>query len=319
MVVVGRGCPDSLGRLESYLQNNCGVITRLGISLDVTNELIGQHFYICQLPLLDEEDLRIHINQSLETPQQQSTIELQSAEPINHTLLSTYQQMDLNMPTNFTNWELLLSLLFYPLTSLEDLLSPQEESKESFVQQPTETTSRVATVQMGVELPLTNIRIAPSIIENSSSDSQPTEPRNENWIPNLLDETARAITHRRMSNLIQDRNDMDLNNGAFPAESSSLNFSTGSIRIDSIENRFRDLLPYHNYTVYHCVECGSPDIEISAWINPHTDEVISAGEDGPTDDCWCNGCSETGPWTRTEIESVSYEQAIEEYQRRRRQ
>ena len=39
--------------------------------------------------------------------------------------------------------------------------------------------------------------------------------------------------------------------------------------------------------VYKCRECGSENIQILAWINPNTDEIIDDNGDSM---CWCESC-----------------------------
>lgn len=41
--------------------------------------------------------------------------------------------------------------------------------------------------------------------------------------------------------------------------------------------------------VFRCKECGSTHIQIRAWINPNTDEIIDDCEDKV---CWCSMCDD---------------------------
>jgi hypothetical protein len=41
-----------------------------------------------------------------------------------------------------------------------------------------------------------------------------------------------------------------------------------------------------------CSQCGKPDIEQKAWVNPNTDEVLDSCSDGDIQDNWCNVCEE---------------------------
>lgn len=43
-------------------------------------------------------------------------------------------------------------------------------------------------------------------------------------------------------------------------------------------------------TIWVCPECGSEDVQESAWLEVNTGKVISAGLDGPRDRFWCEGC-----------------------------
>jgi len=47
-------------------------------------------------------------------------------------------------------------------------------------------------------------------------------------------------------------------------------------------------------TIWHCQECGSPDLEISAWININTNEIVDS--EGPLSTAWCPSCQEH--WNR---------------------
>ena len=42
--------------------------------------------------------------------------------------------------------------------------------------------------------------------------------------------------------------------------------------------------------IFRCKECGSTDIQIPAWINPNTDEIID--DDVSDGMCWCEKCEE---------------------------
>ncbi len=40
--------------------------------------------------------------------------------------------------------------------------------------------------------------------------------------------------------------------------------------------------------IFRCKECGSTDIQILAWVNPNTDEIV---DDEVSDGkCWCERC-----------------------------
>ena len=41
--------------------------------------------------------------------------------------------------------------------------------------------------------------------------------------------------------------------------------------------------------VFRCKECGSTDIQILAWVNPNTNEII---DDNAEKECWCEKCQE---------------------------
>ncbi len=43
-----------------------------------------------------------------------------------------------------------------------------------------------------------------------------------------------------------------------------------------------------------CPECGCTDVEVSAWIHDNTGDVISSGNEGPTDQAYCPQCELNG-------------------------
>lgn len=42
---------------------------------------------------------------------------------------------------------------------------------------------------------------------------------------------------------------------------------------------------------YVCKECGSENIQVKAWIDPRTNEIID-WVDGGENECWCEDCQE---------------------------
>jgi hypothetical protein len=51
--------------------------------------------------------------------------------------------------------------------------------------------------------------------------------------------------------------------------------------------------------VFRCKECGSTHIQIRAWINPNTDEIIDDCEDKV---CWCSVCDDMQCYECIEVE-----------------
>lgn len=45
-------------------------------------------------------------------------------------------------------------------------------------------------------------------------------------------------------------------------------------------------------TIYLCPQCGSPEVEETAWVRVNTGEITSSGGDGPRDTFWCINCEE---------------------------
>lgn len=55
----------------------------------------------------------------------------------------------------------------------------------------------------------------------------------------------------------------------------------------------RELEPVaHQGTWDACPECGCTDVEVSAWVNANTHQVING--EGPTDNAWCPQCEVGG-------------------------
>ena len=44
---------------------------------------------------------------------------------------------------------------------------------------------------------------------------------------------------------------------------------------------------------YVCSKCGSEHIQVKAWIDPNTNEIIDWVED---EECWCEDCQEIRHW-----------------------
>lgn len=137
-IVVARGSPNSLRKLDRFLTDNYGVITRLEICQEEAAESLERVFVVSQHPVQDAEDLRTLINRLSESPQPLEPIESQSLRQTDLASLLIFQQTDSNMQIDYLNWESHLSLLFCPQTFLENLLLPQQETKELSVQQPQE-------------------------------------------------------------------------------------------------------------------------------------------------------------------------------------
>ena len=38
-----------------------------------------------------------------------------------------------------------------------------------------------------------------------------------------------------------------------------------------------------------CSECGGNNVQVKAWINPNTDEIVDLVSD-EIDECWCDDC-----------------------------
>ena len=47
----------------------------------------------------------------------------------------------------------------------------------------------------------------------------------------------------------------------------------------------------HDEDVYVCAECGSPEVELKAWVNANTNEFMSTADDDYYDR-WCNQCED---------------------------
>ena len=41
--------------------------------------------------------------------------------------------------------------------------------------------------------------------------------------------------------------------------------------------------------IFRCKKCGSTNIQILAWVNPNTNEVVADNEEK---ECWCEDCEE---------------------------
>jgi hypothetical protein len=57
-------------------------------------------------------------------------------------------------------------------------------------------------------------------------------------------------------------------------------------------NHIRNQEPAPRTSWDACPECGCTDVEVSAWVNANTDEVINS--EGPTDNAWCPQCEVNG-------------------------
>lgn len=54
--------------------------------------------------------------------------------------------------------------------------------------------------------------------------------------------------------------------------------------------------------IFRCKECGSTDIQILAWVNPNTNEII---DDEVSDGkCWCEKCHSRQNYECVEIEEL---------------
>jgi len=51
-----------------------------------------------------------------------------------------------------------------------------------------------------------------------------------------------------------------------------------------------DLLDRLRTPSYWCPNCYSPNVEVSAWLDAHTDETLGDATEGPCGDCWCRDC-----------------------------
>jgi hypothetical protein len=48
--------------------------------------------------------------------------------------------------------------------------------------------------------------------------------------------------------------------------------------------------PYSWLTI--CSECGSLNVQITAWVFANRDASVDTGSDAPSDDAWCNRCED---------------------------
>ena len=42
---------------------------------------------------------------------------------------------------------------------------------------------------------------------------------------------------------------------------------------------------------YTCEKCGGDNVQVKAWVNPNTNEIIETMSD-EVEDCWCEDCEE---------------------------
>lgn len=73
---------------------------------------------------------------------------------------------------------------------------------------------------------------------------------------------------------------------------------------------------------YHCETCGSPDVEIAAWIHCNSNQITGSGSEGPSDRSWCPDCEDDKcriEWNPTGIEDFARQwcDAYHEHERRK--
>jgi len=42
---------------------------------------------------------------------------------------------------------------------------------------------------------------------------------------------------------------------------------------------------------FTCADCGGTNVQVKAWVNPNTDEIVETMQD-EMEDCWCDNCEE---------------------------
>jgi hypothetical protein len=89
---------------------------------------------------------------------------------------------------------------------------------------------------------------------------------------------------------------------SFTAWNSELEEEVGTVEIG--DGSFEVVYRRENFV---CTDCGSADVEESAWIDVNTG-FVSEG-DGPVDHYWCNGCEgeEFGiqPWSEYQADKLA--------------
>lgn len=57
-------------------------------------------------------------------------------------------------------------------------------------------------------------------------------------------------------------------------------------------------------TVFRCKKCKDTNVECTAWLNMNTDEIVSSGNEGPLESCWCPTCEDDNAQIEEVLEEI---------------